>query len=90
MMKMLVLEKNEVIKKFAKNEKDTGSIEVQVALLTNKINNLTAHLTTHKKDNASRYGLFKLIGKRKRFLAYLNKRDVERYRSLVQNLNLRK
>ena len=89
-MKMVVLKKEEIIKNFANNEKDSGSMEVQVALLTNKINNLTAHLSIHKKDNASRYGLFKLIGKRKRFLAYLNRKDVERYRTLVQRLNLRK
>lgn len=82
--------KKDVIKKFAKNEKDTGSVEVQVAILTNRINLLTEHLKIHKKDKSSYRGLLKMVGKRKSFLKYLSKKDIERYRTLIKNLGLRK
>jgi small subunit ribosomal protein S15 len=82
--------KNEVIGKFASHEGDTGSPEVQVALLTARINDLTEHLRTHRKDHHSRRGLLMLVGQRRRLLNYLNRHDVERYRSLVQELGLRR
>ena len=72
------------------HEGDTGSPEVQVALLTNRINELTEHLKVHKKDNHSRRGLFKMVGQRRGLLKYLEKNDVERYRSLIDRLGLRK
>lgn len=83
-------EKQKIIKDFAKNEKDTGSIEVQVALLTNRINSLNNHLKTHKKDKSSYRGLLKMVGKRRSFLKYLNGIDVNRYRNLIGKLGLRK
>jgi small subunit ribosomal protein S15 len=82
--------KSEVIGKFASHEGDTGSPEVQVALLTARINDLTEHLRTHRKDHHSRRGLLMLVGQRRRLLAYLSRHDVERYRSLVQELGLRR
>ncbi|MGH2978325.1 MAG: 30S ribosomal protein S15 [Solirubrobacterales bacterium] len=82
--------KTEVIGKFASHEGDTGSPEVQVALLTARINELTEHLRTHRKDHHSRRGLLMLVGQRRRLLNYLNRHDVERYRSLVQELGLRR
>jgi small subunit ribosomal protein S15 len=82
--------KTEVIRKFASHEGDTGSPEVQVALLTARINELTEHLRTHKKDHHSRRGLLMLVGQRRRMLNYLNRQDVDRYRSLVQELGLRR
>jgi small subunit ribosomal protein S15 len=82
--------KTEVIGKFASHEGDTGSPEVQVALLTARINDLTEHLRTHRKDHHSRRGLLMLVGQRRRLLNYLNRQDVERYRSLVQELGLRR
>ena len=82
--------KSEVIRKFAFHEGDTGSPEVQVALLTARINELTEHLRTHKKDHHSRRGLLMLVGQRRRLLNYLNRQDVDRYRSLVQELGLRR
>jgi small subunit ribosomal protein S15 len=82
--------KNEVISKFAAHEGDTGSPEVQVALLTARINELTEHLRTHRKDHHSRRGLLMLVGQRRRLLNYLSRQDVERYRSLVQELGLRR
>jgi small subunit ribosomal protein S15 len=82
--------KTEVIRKFASHESDTGSPEVQVALLTARINELTDHLRTHKKDHHSRRGLLMLVGQRRRLLNYLNRQDVDRYRSLVQELGLRR
>ena len=82
--------KTEVIGKFASHEGDTGSPEVQVALLTARINDLTEHLRTHSKDHHSRRGLLMLVGQRRRLLNYLNRRDVERYRSIVQELGLRR
>jgi small subunit ribosomal protein S15 len=82
--------KSEVIGKFASHEGDTGSPEVQVALLTARINDLTEHLRTHRKDHHSRRGLLMLVGQRRRLLNYLNRHDVERYRSLVKELGLRR
>jgi small subunit ribosomal protein S15 len=75
---------------FQTHEGDTGSPEIQVALLTERILQLTDHLRTHKKDHHSRRGLLKLVGQRRRQLAYLNKKDVERYRSVISRLGLRK
>ena len=82
--------KTDVIQKFAKHEGDTGSPEVQVALLTARINELTEHLREHKKDHHSRRGLLMLVGQRRRLLNYLRRHDVERYRGLVQELGLRR
>ena len=73
--------KEKIIKEYGKSEKDTGSTEVQVALLTQRINDLTDHLKAHKKDHHTRRGLLMLVGKRKRLLQYLENQDVERYRS---------
>ncbi len=83
-------EKQEIIDKFGDNGKDSGKAEVQVALLTKKINNLTAHFADHKKDHASRRGLMQMVGKRRRLLDYLAKRDIERYRAIIKELKLRK
>ena len=82
--------KQDVVHKFRTHDKDTGSPEVQVALLTARITELTGHLRIHKKDHHSRRGLLKLVGQRRRQLAYLNKTDVERYRSVIARLGLRK
>ena len=87
---MAMRSKAEIIKKFGKFEGDTGSTEVQIALLTEKINHLTEHLRTHKKDFHSRLGLLKMVGQRKRLLAYLTKKDLEGYRSLIARLGIRK
>ena len=83
-------EKSTIIKEFAKNEKDTGSAEVQIAILTKEINDLTEHLKIHKKDNHSRRGLLKMVGSRRNLLNYLAKKDVQRYRDIVAKLGLRK
>ena len=82
--------KQEIINTFKREENDTGSAEVQIALLTERINELTEHLKVHKKDNHSRRGLFKMIGKRRNLLNYLAKKDLPRYREIVKQLNLRK
>ena len=82
--------KAELIKEYGKSENDTGSTEVQVALLTKRIDDLTGHLKDHKKDHHTRRGLLMLVGKRKRLLQYLENQDVERYRSLIDKLGLRK
>lgn len=82
--------KQEVVAKFAQSEGDTGSPEVQVALLTTRIVELTEHFKTHKKDHASRRGLLMLVGQRRRLLDYLRSRSFERYRALVDALGLRK
>jgi small subunit ribosomal protein S15 len=88
---MLTKEKRDgIVEAFRVHEKDTGSPEVQVALLTERIQQLTQHLRTHKKDHHSRRGLLKLVGQRRRELAYLNKTDVERYRTVIGRLGLRK
>lgn len=82
--------KRELIAEFGKNEKDTGSTEVQIAILTEDINHLTEHLKVHKKDFHSRLGLLKKVGKRKRLLNYLAERDIEGYRALIAKLGIRK
>ena len=83
-------QKAEIISKFATHESDTGSPEVQVALLTARITYLTDHFKTHKKDHHSRRGLLKLVGQRRRLLNYLMKKDIERYRTLIKELGIRK
>jgi small subunit ribosomal protein S15 len=82
--------KAEIIQAHALHEGDTGSAEVQISMLTERINHLTQHLRTHRKDHHSRRGLLKMVGQRRRQLAYLNKTDVERYRAIVASLGLRK
>jgi small subunit ribosomal protein S15 len=82
--------KKEVIVEYATKEGDTGSPEVQVAVLTERINNLTEHLKTNKKDHHSRRGLLMMVGRRKSLLDYLRNKDVERYRALIARLGLRK
>ncbi len=82
--------KQAIMSSFARAEGDTGSVEVQVAVLTEKINVLTEHLKVHKKDYHSLRGLMKMVGKRRNFLTYLRNTDVNRYRELVSRLNLRK
>ncbi|HIQ72459.1 MAG TPA: 30S ribosomal protein S15 [Candidatus Onthenecus intestinigallinarum] len=82
--------KDQIIKEFARHEGDTGSPEVQVALLTERINHLNEHLADHKKDHHSRRGLLLMVGQRRGLLAYLKQTDIERYRSLIARLNLRK
>ena len=79
-----------IIKEYGKNEQDTGSPEVQVALLTARINELNDHFKNHPKDHHSRRGLLKMVGQRRNLLAYLKKVDIERYRSLIERLGLRK
>ncbi|MCS7018800.1 MAG: 30S ribosomal protein S15 [Cytophagales bacterium] len=75
---------------FGKSEKDTGSPESQIALFTHRINHLTEHLKVHKKDNATRLGLLKLVGKRRSLLNYLQRTDIARYRAIIAELNIRK
>ena len=87
---MLKETKDAIIKEYATHEGDTGSPEVQIALLTTRINELTAHLKTHKKDHHSRRGLLKMVGHRRNLLAYLSKNDIERYRSIIARLGIRK
>ena len=82
--------KTEIINEFKREEKDTGSPEVQVALLTQRIKELTEHLKLHPKDNHSRRGMLKMVGKRRNLLNYLSKKDINRHRELVQKLGLRK
>jgi small subunit ribosomal protein S15 len=82
--------KQELVGKHGRQDKDTGSPEVQVAMLTARINELTEHLRTHVKDHHSRVGLLKMVGRRRRLLRYLERNDLERYRSLVSELGLRR
>ena len=82
--------KQQVMAEYATHEGDTGSPEVQIALLTTRINELNAHLKGHKKDHHSRRGLLKMVGHRRNLLAYLAKNDIERYRSIIKRLNIRK
>ena len=82
--------KQEIISSYRRDEKDTGSPEVQIALLTERINELTEHLKVHKKDNHSRRGLLKMVGARRNLLKYLSNKDVQRYRDIVEKLGLRK
>lgn len=83
-------QKVEIITRFGRGEKDSGSPEVQVAMLTERINELNEHLKIHKKDFHSRQGLFKMVGHRRNLLEYLKRVDIERYRRLIKDLNLRK
>ena len=82
--------KQQIINEYKRDEKDTGSSEVQIALLTERINELTEHLKVHKKDNHSRRGLLKMVGKRRNLLNYLAKKDENAYKELVKKLGLRK
>ncbi len=82
-------EKKAIIKKFGKDTKDSGSVEVQVALLTQKISELTEHLKSNKKDFQGRRGLLMMVGQRKRLLAYLKKQDLQKYRDLIKKLGIR-
>ena len=82
--------KQEIINTYKRDEKDTGSPEVQIAILTERITELTEHLKVHKKDNHSRRGLLKMVGKRRNLLNYLAKKDINRYREIAQKLSLRK
>ena len=84
------MEKNEIISTYATHEGDTGSPEVQIALLTYRINHLNEHLKEHKQDNHSRRGLLKMVGKRRGLLDYLKAKDIERYRAIIEKLGLRK
>jgi small subunit ribosomal protein S15 len=83
-------EKQEIVARFGKDETDTGATEVQIALLTRRINHLTEHLREHKHDHHSRRGLLMLVGQRRRFLNYLQRKDLEGYRSLIRELGLRR
>ena len=87
---LLKEEKSKVIAEYATHEGDTGSPEVQIAILTKRINDLTEHLKTHKKDHHSRRGLFKMVGQRRNLLNYVMKKDIERYRSIIARLGIRK
>jgi small subunit ribosomal protein S15 len=89
-MALLNEEKQNIISEHARSDDDTGSPEVQVALLTRRISELTEHLKTHPKDHHSRRGLLRMVGRRRRLLTYLNKEDVERYRSIIGKLGLRR
>jgi small subunit ribosomal protein S15 len=82
--------KRELTERFGKSATDTGSTEVQIAMLTDRINHLTEHLRTHRKDHHSRRGLLMLVGKRRRFLNYLQRHDLEGYRRLIKELGLRR
>ena len=82
--------KTSIVNEFKRDEHDTGSVEVQVAILTNEINALTDHLKVHIHDHHSRRGLLKMVGHRRRLLSYLYKKDIERYRSIIAKLDLRK
>lgn len=82
--------KRELVEKFGENDSDTGKPEVQIALLTERINDLTQHLRTHRKDHHSRRGLLMLVGRRRRLLGYLQRSDLERYRAVLRELGLRR
>ena len=83
-------EKLEILKKYGASEKDSGKAEVQIALLTKRINDLTDHFNEHKKDHHSRRGLMMMVGKRRRLLDYLMDKDIARYRTIIKELNIRK
>jgi small subunit ribosomal protein S15 len=87
---MLTAKKQEIIAEFGKDDKDTGTSEVQIALLTHRISDLTEHFKVHKKDHNSRRSLLKMVGARRRLLNYLRRKDIERYRAILKKLNLRK
>jgi small subunit ribosomal protein S15 len=89
-MTMTQERKQELVAKFGESATDTGKTEVQVALLTERINELTEHLRTHSKDHHSRRGLLMLVGRRRRFLNYLQRTDLERYRTVIRELGLRR
>jgi small subunit ribosomal protein S15 len=89
-MTMTAEDKLEIVTRFGRDETDTGATEVQIALLTHRINHLTEHLRDHKHDHHSRRGLLMLVGRRRRFLNYLQKKDLEGYRSLIRELGLRR
>lgn len=89
-MKLTTETKKEIFKTYGGNEKNTGSTEAQVAMLTHRINHMTDHLKSAKKDHNTTRSLMKLVGQRKRFLNYLMRKDIENYRSLIQKLNIRK
>ena len=89
-MTLTVEAKREIVQRHGRSEGDTGSAEVQVALLTARINELTEHLRTHRKDHHSRRGLLMLVGKRRRLLGYLQRTDLDRYRALIKDLGLRR
>ncbi|GIV35831.1 MAG: 30S ribosomal protein S15 [Cyclobacteriaceae bacterium] len=91
-MPLTAVEKKELFQKYSpsKSEKDTGSPESQIALFTRRINEMTEHLNTHKKDFATQRGLLKLVGRRKKMLNYLQRENIERYRAILAELNLRK
>ncbi|MDD5759472.1 MAG: 30S ribosomal protein S15 [Desulfobulbaceae bacterium] len=89
-MTLEAAQKQELIEKFGHHEGDTGSPEVQIALLTGRITYLTEHFKTHKKDHHSRRGLLKLVGQRRRLLAYLKSKKIDRYREVIQALGIRK
>jgi len=84
------VKKTEIVSEFRKHDKDTGSTEIQVAMLTDRISQLTTHMVTHKHDFHSQRGLLKLVGQRRRLLAYLSREDAERYNKLISRLGLRK
>tara|TARA_B100000989_G_scaffold280755_1_gene244424 strand:+ start:295 stop:564 length:270 start_codon:yes stop_codon:yes gene_type:complete len=88
-MSILGDRKSELIKNFSENEKDRGSTNIQVAILTERINNLTNHLKNNKKDQSTRRGLLKLVGRRKKLLSYLRKRNTDKYKDLIKSLGLR-
>jgi small subunit ribosomal protein S15 len=89
-MSITAEDKKEIFKKFGNSETDTGSTEGQIALLTKRINDLTEHLQDNGQDHASRRGLLKMVGKRRRLLNYLMKNDIEKYRELIKELGIRK
>ena len=83
-------QKAQLVEQFGKNANDSGSVEVQIAILTRRINDLTEHLKSHKNDHLSRRGLIKMVGHRRNLLAYLQKVDIERYRAIIARLGIRK
>ena len=88
-MSISIEKKNDLIKKFGRNEKDKGSTDLQVAILSQRINNLTNHLKTNKKDQSTRRGLLKMVGKRKKLLSFLKAKSLEKYQNLIKTLGLR-
>ena len=90
MSTMTAEEKRDIVRRFGKDENDTGATEVQIALLTTRINHLTEHLREHKHDHHSRRGLLMLVGKRRRLLKYLAQKDIDRYRALIAEISLRR
>ena len=89
-MALMKVRKEELVKEYGKNGKDTGNTGVQIALLTERINHITGHLSGYPTDRHSRHGLLKLVGQRRSLLEFLGKQDIEKYRSLIKKLNIRK